>query len=366
MVESAHTATTVNSVPPWQRWGARMIDFSLLYLPSNYLAELLFSRLFPSAYLQMALPDARIVAIYLAPGILWYLLPLVMIALLITAVVLAMLMAVFGATPGKAIFGIKVRPLNGNGTFRFHLRRELAAFAAGFGCGFPLISALTMVVQRQRIALGLPASYDEDRASVTGMRLTPVREVLGAIAIIATTIGATMLTVSERGNAPWHLQTYAWQNPVTSKITAISRIWQVKSIPAAPPNRYYEFRSSRSLLSMVQFGYERWSGNNIDNASYAAILQPVVQQHFKLIDDWKPVTVGGISALRIHASGFDGLSTAIEITVAVQGRDCWQTSVYTRGKEVDDTTGATDLAEALFSTIATDQSEISALNVTSP
>ena len=117
----------------WARCGAKQIDIILFGVP----AALLFGNALNHFFiLTPELPAlfSRVLAFVLILAV-----PLIVIE--------PLLIARFGATPGKWLMGLRVRrePHGENLTYRAALRRSINCFFFGFGAGIPVIALLPMM-----------------------------------------------------------------------------------------------------------------------------------------------------------------------------------------------------------------------------
>jgi len=95
-----------------------------------------------------------------------------------TVFFLAMLMTVFGMTPGKAAMGLRIRaPAERTSFFSrsgFFLAREMRVWISGLGCGFIWLSPFFILWQALRIRGGKPAFYDRHKPAVFEVKRIPV------------------------------------------------------------------------------------------------------------------------------------------------------------------------------------------------
>ena len=74
----------------------------------------------------------------------------------------ALVFAVAGNTPGKALLGLKVVTTDGKPlSFDQYMRRNLSVWLRGYALGLPLVFLFTMESQYRRLSKGQQASYDE-------------------------------------------------------------------------------------------------------------------------------------------------------------------------------------------------------------
>ncbi len=145
---------------PWRRWAARGLDqfcgalviMAVLARISTYFG---FGDFFDGVHQAL---------------VLLLLLPLL---LLLEAVVYEL----FGTTFGKWAFSLRVRDEDRHvATSKVYLKRLLRLWASGLGFGLPIVSLITLVVQKRRLSSGRLTSYDESlRLHVDKERIHPLR-----------------------------------------------------------------------------------------------------------------------------------------------------------------------------------------------
>jgi uncharacterized RDD family membrane protein YckC len=92
-----------------------------------------------------------------------------------------------GWTPGKALFGLKVRTAQGEPLGHAqYLKRNLSLWLSGLGLGIPLANLFTMAWQFNRLGEGQQASYDEMNNYSVRMTHTPrSRKALAILVLVA-------------------------------------------------------------------------------------------------------------------------------------------------------------------------------------
>lgn len=175
---SEQVESEVELAKAWPRFWARLVDISILALPVGMLLGLLFPSL-------MVLDlDGR--AADLVFGI---------IALPIILVIDALLIALLGTTPGKAIVGLKVADIRmGRLSTETALRRNVLLYFRGLFAGIPLLNLLGYVNGYNKIQEQGFTSWDE----ATGSRViengySVARATAAALIVIAINAGAKLL-----------------------------------------------------------------------------------------------------------------------------------------------------------------------------
>lgn len=127
---------------PWERWAARIIDFTLEVYIIDILAAIILDN---STY--NSIPTSTGSIIY-AP-----------FAFLIDSAVYA----ATGGTLGKWLFGVKVVKQTNSAKISAgeYFYRNLRVYWGGLGLGIPLVSFFTTITQYNRVSKGEPATYDD-------------------------------------------------------------------------------------------------------------------------------------------------------------------------------------------------------------
>jgi len=116
-----------DSIHPWRRFGARMVDYFVFRLIVQFLLVVVFRiRPFPGS--------STIGSIILSIAVGGLYIPIE-----------ALLLHIWGTTPGKMVFGIRIERVEGGLlSFSDSLERSKQVFMCGVGLGIPLISEITM------------------------------------------------------------------------------------------------------------------------------------------------------------------------------------------------------------------------------
>ena len=133
--------TSGSQVRPWVRMWARTIDVVLIAFTIGVGLALVY----PEA---LEIPEMLLNILVLAA----------------TTVVEAAMFALFGTTPGKAIFRITVRKTDGSRmNFIEAWVRSLLVFVKGMGLGIPLAALITQIVAYSKLSSEGVTSWDRDR-----------------------------------------------------------------------------------------------------------------------------------------------------------------------------------------------------------
>jgi hypothetical protein len=160
----------VRQARPWIRFWARMFDIWVFGFIFAFFAVGLAAIVAPESNLQSVIFDKQ--------NELWF----GMTSLFAWVFVEATLLSVFGTTPGKLLFNIKLIPPSGSvPTFGSALARSVAVWWRGVGTGFPLISLFTLMSAHSRLKERGITSWDSDEGfSVVHERIGVARGLLAA------------------------------------------------------------------------------------------------------------------------------------------------------------------------------------------
>ncbi|MCZ4093836.1 RDD family protein [Sinorhizobium psoraleae] len=313
---------------PWPRFWARLIDLWLLGL---LLAAIIGVGTFLySPALFLVATDPKIIGFALLP---------------LVGVVVALLMAAIGTTPGKAILGIRLKPVVTGSRLIFFLIRELKVWVFGLGLGIPFVALFTPIYQYTRVAGGKAASYDDGYCLVEGTP-SPNRVLIGAACAIGLISILAYLQAADR-TAPT-VATKSWQNPITNQQAEIAESWGISELDARSSSGRAFYFDSAVLRTGVIFGYEQ-PPSDFDVERYAFTLQEVISSQIQITSDWQATTIDGQQALRATGTTPNQAWSHVEVTVIVNGRDAWRAMIFS--ESADPSSEKDNLVDALFSTI---------------
>jgi len=161
---------------------SRLIDiFLLLFFISTIFSILEVSGIkLEKILLIIFMPDYSFYIDFRFPYLSWiiHLGQTAMLVTFLSAFFLAMLMTVFGMTPGKAAMGLRIcAPAERTSFFSrfgFFLAREMRVWLSGLGFGFLWLSPFFILWQALRIRGGKPAFYDRYEPAVFNVKKLPV------------------------------------------------------------------------------------------------------------------------------------------------------------------------------------------------
>lgn len=172
---------TWDTVPsPWRRYGARLVD---LYLSGGLLlvlAGFMVGLAGPDWLYDFVVQGGRWVQVLVLAPLSW----------ILSAPIVAVLLAKFGTTPGKLLFGLRVAPTDGiAATLPRLMKRELYMLIWGVGLGIPLISFVTVVTSFETVNKGEPARWDAATGLAVEARRVAGWQLVGVIVGTVVVLG---------------------------------------------------------------------------------------------------------------------------------------------------------------------------------
>ncbi len=318
---------------PWPRLWARAIDCWLLAPAIAFGIGIFTAIYYPTLYVKLMSMNNTVVGLGLLP---------------IVGVVLALMMALIGTTPGKAILGIRVISIADGNKFLFYLIRELKVWVFGLGLGIPIVALFTQVYQCRRVGAGKAAGYDEGFAMVVG-KPSGIRVGVGAACAAALFFGMVVLGAIDKTAQTEIETTRVWRNPITQRNTQIARTWTDKEMNANSGRVFYF--ASNTLSAEALLGHEVVDFEGLDTEAYGTALGKAIAADVKLTSGWIPTTINGLRVLRATAKSVPYPETQVEVLVRVSGRNAWRVLVFAVGRPTNDLPGRDSLVKGLFATI---------------
>ena len=172
---------------PWSRWAARTLDTFAVGFPFGMLLLFVVAAVGGPQFAN-ALSTSPLINNEIVLGI---------VLLFACVPIFAALISWTGTTPGKWLFGLRVRSKSGQKlTLASALGREVYVVAAGNGLGIPIVALVCSLVQYSKLKKCEPASWDEDGTEVLYLNHTPatqLRAALGVFLLISATAALTLL-----------------------------------------------------------------------------------------------------------------------------------------------------------------------------
>lgn len=160
---------------PWRRYFARMFDLTLLSAAAGSVLGIviaaaspeLFERVFVNGPINNRFVDSMVSMILVIP-------------------ILAVLIGLFGTSPGKWFMGVRVTGRNGRPIgLRAGLAREFNVYLRGLGLGIPVIALFTCIGAHNHLKEEGACTWDERKPWVVTHRPSGVRQVTLALTGVA-------------------------------------------------------------------------------------------------------------------------------------------------------------------------------------
>lgn len=325
--------SSLEAAGPWPRFWARAIDIWLL-APLIAFAIGIFTAIYSSTvYVELMAMNSTVLGIALLP---------------LVGIVLALLMAVIGTTPGKAVLGIRVTSIADGNKFLFYLIRELKVWVFGLGFGIPIVALVTQIYQCRRVGAGNAAGYDEGFAMVEG-KPSMTRVVAAAVCAVALlSVSLVLASLDDTAQREIHT-TRSWENPVTGRRAEIAQTWTEEDTKADSGSLFYFVSSTLSAEALL--GHEEIGFDGFAAEDYGEALGKALEPGLKLTSGWVPTTINGQRTLRATAKVDEYPETGVEVLIRVSGRNAWRVLVFAAGRSTNELPGREQLVNALFSTV---------------
>jgi len=176
-------------VHPWRRYFARMVDMNLSLLlvvvPVLLLIILLLTLIAPALLPGLSTGLDQFSKFNLIVNIL--------ITCLLWIPIESLYMCTLGTTPGKWVFGIKVRDEFGNKLkFGLALKRASSVYLIGLGAGLPVISLVTLVRSYNRLTKESITLWDESLGTAVIYTDFGVFRILGSCLVLVLWVAFTI------------------------------------------------------------------------------------------------------------------------------------------------------------------------------
>ncbi len=319
---------------PWARFLARQIDLALFGSVAWLILWVVIPGIQPPEHL-------TVTAVLSLP-----------MALLIEAPVLAL----FGGTPGKAIFGITVRR-NDNSRLSLPdaLRRSTVLWTHGFGLGLPVVSIIFLIISYRNAKAGARNAWDKvPMHTVWQAPVGNLRWAVGLLVAVGLCGGLTALEFAayrsamhhaalEQPPSPAELPAFTWTNPHTGSTARIPPGWRpMPEKESANPGTAW-FAHTQSLLIL---GKETIPGVDLD--LYTEALRKATDygalETRRVETDANGLTVQVLT----HRKLADGVTYRVEVRVwQTTPTDYWRTVAFMPPGNQPAWLAATDLAGVL-------------------
>lgn len=288
---------------PWTRYFARSIDLSIVASVLLTFLYLILPSISPKLFLQVYLIGTPAVVLLLLP-----------LAHFINAVIITLA----GNSLGKAIFAIRVQPIDGRDRFGFgaNVAREFRVWTQGMALGIPLLNLFTMVPAFREVLKGAPAPYDLRIATVRAYSTSRTRRTLGILFALGLYLGIAVLNAMDKAALENLRFPSSWTNPATQVTTTIPAGWQYDIVQGPDGATLYGFTN---LTTGVVALLGKETAANIDMSRYTAALTRALAGSTAL-GNWSMSNLPGVW----KASGLMTEGYPSTIYVAQAGSDFWR------------------------------------------
>ncbi len=311
---------------PWRRLWARLFDLLMMSPLFTILGREIWAAYFDFYGNRLGFIIAAFV--------------LYLMLITLVAMIPGFCLALFGTTPGKAIFGVWVpTPCKGlRLRFRYYFRREYRVWFSGCALGIPPLFILTFLFQYSRLKADVAASYDMERPRVVAVRPSRIAAfimvpfmlllVSGAAVNVSkyrldkrTSASHSALPVPSYESVPVDRMvvpnltpsdsTKTWVNPRTGRGAKISEIWEPPS-SSSPKNNFVFLAPSLGTTALIS--YERIPTDDVDPAAYLKGLERRVGHIMKSTSGWRTANVNGVQVMRLSGIATTASESRAELT----------------------------------------------------
>jgi len=348
---------------PWRRLWARLFDLLMMSPLFTVLGQEIWA-----AYLHFHGNRAGLI---IAAFVLYLML------ITLVAMMPAFCLALFGTTPGKAIFGVWVpTPCKSiRLRFRYYFRREYRVWFSGCALGIPPLFIATFLFQYSRLKADVAASYDMERPRVVAVRPSRIAAfimvpfmlllVSGAVVNVSkyrldkrTSASHSALPVSSYESVPVDRMvvpnltpsdsTKTWVNPKTGRGAKISEIWQIPS-NSSPKDNFFFLAPTLGTTALIS--YERVRTDNVDPAAYLKDLEKRVGHIMKATSGWGTANVNGVQVMRLSGIAMTAAESQAELTFFMRGGNAWLALIVMQGNSELQSIEKKNFLSAVFGTV---------------
>lgn len=333
--EKARAATKM-APATWYRFFARQIDTCLLALPAVFLAFLGIGLVATPAFaLSLQVPQ---IATFAA----------LVLMCIIGPLVEASVGTLFGNTPGKALFGLKVLPISGRPlTFGGRVKRAYWVVIYGLGFYVPLISLFTGISQHSQIKKNGSTGYDVGLFQMTERPLSGARKFIAMSVWFASFMAILGLNAFDKYDNQRIASPKSWMNIETHLATTIPGGWEI-STETNSQGQKINILTSAADLTQVVFASEDVPANAQLEAYISAFVRGV-STSMRVSPEGGSATVAGHLA-KIHTGELLTPNAPIEVTFVKRGNKVWRSVVIRLGASTS-RRSADELRTALFQSV---------------
>jgi uncharacterized RDD family membrane protein YckC len=320
----------------WYRYFARQIDLVFIAIPVIVLTfgAVAFAAP-PSVALRMLDPS---IGLIIGMAILCLLVPLFE----------AVVATIFGNTPGKALFGLKVQTLSGQPLrFSDQVSRAYKVMVFGLGLYLPLISLGTAIAQYSNLKQHGTTGYDKGVRKVSEQSLSSFRQFVACSIWIFSFAILIALNVYDRYETGKLAASKSWTNPGTELTATLPAGWDSTSEKNILDQEIYLFTRPGDAVQIV-FGVEDVPvGETLEN--YIKAFVDAVKEDMKIVPSGAISTISGHVASR-HDGELNSPRARLQITFVKSGGQVWRAVVIMFGSS-ESRIAIDEMCEALFRTV---------------
>ena len=290
LLEHDHIATDTSTAGPhphggpWSRYLARQLDIMILALLVGIGIELILLEVSMTAYRVLNLLGQSITSLVILAG-----------AFGVNALVLT----VFGNSPGKAMFGLRAVPIGGTGRFDLlgNLKRECRVWFYGVAVGIPIIALFTMFRNYREVSAGRSATYDRRFARMEVRPISSARRTVAMVFAVGVLVGSAALAFWELRYEQQVAAPETWTNPISGRSTTIPGGWIVEPLTGDNGFEVLGFSAADSskmvFLAADDASVDLWT---LDQ--YAQSIERSFAGSVTLSGRWRQVEINGTPMLR--------------------------------------------------------------------
>ncbi|MGI9384952.1 MAG: RDD family protein [Methyloligellaceae bacterium] len=300
---------------PWSRYFARQFDLTVLAFIIVFAIEIYLPELSMDAFLLYAKANQSVTGLGIVAS-----------AFALNALVLT----VFGNSPGKALFGLQAVPYDGTGGFGLagNVAREFRVWFFGFGIGIPIVALFTMLRNYREVGAGRPAAYDRRFAKIEVKPISPARRAVSMISVAGLLAGAIAFVVWGKRYEEQIASPKTWSNSISGLSTTIPGGWTTKTTTSEDGTEFYVFSTS-DHSKVVYLAAEDDTNDGTDLNQYAQAIDRSVADWATLSGSWRPEKVDGTPMLRKEGREIEK-GRSITILLAKFGKRFWRIVVMKR------------------------------------
>ena len=304
-------ANKVTAPATWYRFFARQIDTCLLAIPVVVLGGMAIGELASPAF-AFKLQDREIGS-----------LAAILLLCLFGPLAEASTARVFGNTPGKVLFGLKVYSLEGRPlTFGEHAKRAYRVMASGLGFYIPLVTVCTAISQFRLVKKSGSASYDVGKFRVHERNLSRPRKFMAVSMLLLVIFAWGNLEAYYKYESTRIATPKPWTNPETRMTTTIPSGWVISSDKNEEGQVFHSFTKADDAIQVL-FASEAVP-QTVTLEAYVEAFVRVVRSNMTITPNSHWTIVAGHEASE-HNGTLLSPETPIEVTFVKSGNTVWRT-----------------------------------------